>query len=936
MKLKSLLLLLAFSIALSGLALAQSRETGAIVGTVADEQGNSLPGVTVTLASPKLMGVRTQVTGANGAFRFPALPPGEYTLTAELESFAKTVRENIRLQTTATLTVDIVMKSAVEEQVTVIAQAPTIDVKSTETASVTLSSSILRNMPYSQFTNEIVNMAPGISADSAYGASSGTGISWQMDGVGVGDPQGGTDWVFLDHNIIEEAKVMGVGLPAEYGNFTGAIFNLITKSGGNQFSGHAEVDFQNAATTEDEFGNPVPKTGTFWTATNLEDYLTDFPDLTPPMEKLVDASAHLGGPILKDKLWFYAGAQYFNRWVWYTGFPLSDERTQPRFFLKLSSQLSRATNMSFSAEYDDYDRTNRDAGADVATDATTTQIDPNYVFNFSLTHIFSSSTFFDVKAAYFNGYYDLEPKNGRNISGHFFLNDNPDMPGSGNMRHYNPWRWAEHDRYRFQVNASLTHYAEDFIQGNHDFKFGVEFERSKARDYYGYAGVNHMYYYDYWGPSYYEGYPYAGNYYRWQYEGYLSDARLGRVEAFAQDSWQITSRLNINLGLRFSYVWGGFKDVEETAYSASRLAPRIGFAFDLLGDKTTILKAHYGQYTEGVYTYTFDRLAPQWSNKYLEYWDPVNNSWYLYRTILHGQWKVDDGTKHPYMEQWTVGIERELFKDASFSVTYINRNYKNIIGAVNDAATWAPVEVTVPGYTEPFTVYTLTSGSANDYHIKNIKQGDNGITVKPYRKYWGLEFLFNKRFSNKWQLLASYVYSQSTGTMDNLSSDDVGYGFPSNYFGADPNFWTNGEGHSTNDPTHMIKIQGTYLLPWGIYFNAYFRGVTGDAYTDRYRTRRYGQGRVTFFTEPRGTYHYTMPVMLDLRLEKTFTLAKKYQLGLILDVFNLFNDNSPDDWGTRIDYDYYPGGTDWPSTNGHELYGVVDPRRVRIGVRFTF
>ncbi len=65
-----------------------------------------------------------------------------------------------------------------------------------------------------------------------------------MDGVNVADPEGGTAWVFLDHNIIEEAKVMGVGLPAEYGNFTGVIFNIVTKSGGNQVSGHMEFDFR--------------------------------------------------------------------------------------------------------------------------------------------------------------------------------------------------------------------------------------------------------------------------------------------------------------------------------------------------------------------------------------------------------------------------------------------------------------------------------------------------------------------------------------------------------------------------------------------------------------------------------------------------------------------------------------------------------------------
>ncbi len=145
------------------------------------------------------------------------------------------------------------VQSVVEEEVTVQAHSPTVDIKSTETASVTLGNDILRNIPFqSQFTSDIVNMAPGVNGDMAFGASDSTGIAYSMDGVNVADPDAGSAWVFLDYNIIEEAKVMGVGLPAEYGNFTGVIFNLVTKSGGNQFSGHVEFDVQGKAEVEDE------------------------------------------------------------------------------------------------------------------------------------------------------------------------------------------------------------------------------------------------------------------------------------------------------------------------------------------------------------------------------------------------------------------------------------------------------------------------------------------------------------------------------------------------------------------------------------------------------------------------------------------------------------------------------------------------------------
>ncbi|MGZ5488642.1 MAG: carboxypeptidase regulatory-like domain-containing protein, partial [Candidatus Aminicenantales bacterium] len=244
-----ILAFLAIILLLAPIAFSQSRETGAIRGVVTDDQGAPLPGVNVTLSGGNLMGVRTFVTDPSGEFRFPALPPGEYQVKAEQQGFGTVIREKIRLTTTSTLAVDFQLKpSAVTEEVTVIAQSPTVDVKSTETASVTLSNEILRNIPYSQFTSDIVNMAPGVNNDSAYGASSGTGVAYTMDGVGVGDPDAGTAWVFLDHNIIEEAKIMGVGLPAEYGNFTGVIFNLVTKSGGNKFSGHVEFNRQMSGT----------------------------------------------------------------------------------------------------------------------------------------------------------------------------------------------------------------------------------------------------------------------------------------------------------------------------------------------------------------------------------------------------------------------------------------------------------------------------------------------------------------------------------------------------------------------------------------------------------------------------------------------------------------------------------------------------------------
>jgi hypothetical protein len=306
-----LLSIIAITLLLAPIAFSQSKETGALRGVVTDDQGVPLPGVNVTVSGPSLMGVRTFVTDTNGEFRFPALPPGEYQIKTELQGFGTAVREKIRVTTTSTLNIDVQMKAAaVSEEVTVTAQSPTIDVKSTETASVTLSNEILRNVPNNQFTSNIVNMAPGVNNDVAYGASESTGIAYSMDGVNVADPEGGSAWVFSDYNIIEEAKVMGVGLPAEYGNFTGVIFNLVTKSGGNQLSGHFEFNFQGYRADSK-----------FWQAANNQAFVEDFPSLSSPSSKLFDINGHMGGRIIRDKLWFYTGVQFYRTQDRPTGFP---------------------------------------------------------------------------------------------------------------------------------------------------------------------------------------------------------------------------------------------------------------------------------------------------------------------------------------------------------------------------------------------------------------------------------------------------------------------------------------------------------------------------------------------------------------------------------------------------------------------------------------
>lgn len=915
MKFKMMILLCAFLLVYSSIALSQSKETGAIIGTVIDEEGAPLPGVNITISSPNIMGDRTTVTDVSGRFRVPALPPGVYSAKAELPGFNTVVRKEIRLHTTTRLTTDFTMVIAtIEEEVTVIAKSPTVDVKTSETASVTLSDELLRAMPTAQFVTGIVNLAPGVSGDVAYGSSDGTGISYQVDGVDVSDPELGTAWVFLDYNIIEEAKVMGIGLNAEYGAFTGVIFNTITKSGGNEFSGHAEIIVQSTSRKFLGIDN-------FWTTDNNQAYIDDNPGLTSPIQGLWDSSFHLGGPFIKDKLWFFLGLQYYRSQNRPTGLiePHFRDYKQPRFFLKITSQLSPNFNLTGFLEIDRYNGINRNTGTTHPTPETgVKQTSPETVGNFNLTFILNPSTFLDLKASYFTGYYYLEAQ------------------GEGTATwNAEQWIWLDNssweyyaDRKRAQANVALSHYAEDFITGNHDFKFGAEFEWGWARSRSNYTGYIEgigagVYIYDYYG------YLYA-----YQYTGYDFNSSYTRNELFAQDSWSISDNLTLNFGLRYSMMRGFVKYIDGSVYSTNRIAPRFGFAWDILGDHSTVLKGHFGRFTEAMYTGVHDRLNPLSAFGIDTYWEEINpgewSQWY--QSELTENLFADD-IRHPYMDQWTVGIERELFKDASIGISYINRRWKDILAPYDILAEYEEEIVIDPINGASYTVYNQTNPGVSQLVVDNLEKDlSKGIMDDVYRQYHGIEVLFNKRFSNRWQLLASYVWSKCTGTIDNGSGDDVGWGGSTN----DPNWWINRDGTCYNDPTHMFKLQGSYVMPLDIHFNAHFSYITGNTYNRELRPRL-DQGRTVFLTEPHGSRRLENRTMLDLRLEKTFTFQDRFRIGLMVDIFNVFNVDTITDWGERINSNWYPDDpTEYPSSDGHQVQSLVSPRAIRLGIRFFF
>ncbi len=882
-------------------ALAQSRNTGALRGVVTDETGGRIPGVLVILESPDMIGGQKAVTtDGQGTFRFPELPPGTYTITFSITGYQTVKREGIRVEASKTFDVDQGLTPQVgEETIIVSSLPPLVDVTSSATSTI-MSEEYLNNIPTGRFQPDTLNLAPGIENSSAYGGGASSANAYQIDGVDVSDPEGGSPWSFLNYNIMKEVQLIGLGAPAEYGEFTGVLFNSVTKSGGNEVSGLVE-------------GYLFPPS---WVAKNTND-----PGLQPPtIDKSFDTTVQVGGPFIKDRLWYLVNAQYLydSR---SSGGPLRTEE-DPRIFTKLTWQINKDNLFEAWIEYDRFDVDGRDGDAFTPIEATVIETAPEWVWNFNWRRIISPATSFELAYTGYTGYYNLDPASGYDESGR--INSNGFTNNNSTYFYYA-------DRYRHQVNATFSHFSDAFITGKHDFKFGVELERSRVRSQAGTPGV--AYYYDLvTGPG-----PNAPAYYSYAYIGYNYDLQgiNHRASVFVQDSWQINDRWTVNPGLRFDFNRGSVPG-DGNAFRTQPIALRLGFAYDLTGKKRTVLKGHYGRYFEALFGNYYSQVGPERTTTAAVYgFDPTvtvfdkNNPDPLLQLVPSFQQNIqmDRDVKHPYVDQFTLGVDHDLGNDFAVSLTLVYRINRDFIESVGRDANFQKV-VAIDDSGQPITLFN------------QIDLTDPILITNPgdlERTYTAAIIEAKKRFNKRWQLNASYVRSHNTGNYDNTFARNAG---PSAYLDT-PNDNINAYGLLTNDYRDEITIQGQYVIPSiEVTLSADYRYASGTTFnaTDRATcflidpndpstcTGSFTQApSVTYRVESRGSRRLDATNVLNLRAEKYFSLKGGTRLGIFADAFNLFNAGEDTGVQTRRSS---PSFLD-PTT-------FAEPRVIRIGGRYEW
>jgi hypothetical protein len=883
---------------LTGLASAQSRMTGAIEGRVLDDQGAALPGVEVKIASPGLIGgSQSRTTDTNGKFRFVLLPSGIYTIEASLTGFIPAKNENVRIFVGQTITIDLTLKiGTLQQEITVTGTAPLVDVKDSQTLTTNLDREMIESVGATRSKNStgLINLAPGTANSSVMGAPSRVSNAWQLDGMNLAWLAYGADGNYPDLTILEEVQVSGIGANAEYGNFTGAAMNLITKSGGNVLEGLAEVSYSPLNWIEKNFDPNEPKFSLF---------------KQPSRKLFFDAHVGIGGAFIKDKLWFYFSGGTVQNDTEIIGFSERESMKMPSVFLKLTFQPDQNNRLQAFFQYEHFTVNNRDLSPVRPLETTYYDWGPDFPINLSYFHTFTDKTFLEVSAGYWNLRYDQRPNSGKDVPER---RDFRTGMYSGN----NGW-WGEENTEHITINAKISHHAENFIAGSHDLKLGVEFLSGYEKFIGGYPGgfkyVDNVPGYDYQ----YHTYAYAFT--------YNTYAKALKFTGFAQDSWKISDRLTINPGIRISSFKGTLPNVPDLTFKPKlAFEPRIGLTWDVFGDHTTAVKAHYGRYIDSIKTALYQAA------------DNANGDWVMYDVLPNGTKieiyrqsfskpkEIDPDIRMPSADQFTLGFERTLMKDMAVGATFVYREFNNFIAMVNTTATWREIPYTFKddtGALQTINVYTKTSpSSADKFMITNPKAGmSDSVITTPKNKFTGVTLFFEKRFSNNWMLHTAYTYGVAKGNFANNFSG--GAGLLTDF--QNPNLQINAEGRLPNDPTHNLQIYGTIILPLDFSLSPRISVFSGNPWTRDYRVPVSGSPRVRF--EPRGVNRFPTRADLDFRLEKNFRLKEKMRIGLILDVFNILNQGVERDIYTQVGTSYFGKAST-----------VTDARYFRVSARFFF
>jgi hypothetical protein len=944
--------------------------TGAIEGAVRDDTGAVLPGVTVTLSSPGLVGgAQVRVTGEDGGYRFTLLPPGLYTIVFDLAGFQRVERSSLAVGPDRTITLDQVLRPAtVEETITVVGDAPLVDVRNTAVVN-TVDATVIQRVPVARRFTDLLNVMPGVQnglytfspLNAVYG-SKVTDNVYAVDGVNFVDPNVSSAMTDVPYDDIAEVQVSTSGQSAEFGTASGGVFNFIMKSGSNEIHGLLSGYFQTKGLTANNISADQAALG-----------------IRPTVfDHQYDYGGNVGGPVVRDRLFYFGSYYRFDQDQSISDFPVPIPTRQWQSTFKLDGQVSRANRVSGFYNYRNRLWEPFNFGFTTAGDRRTWIGIKwrNPLSSVGWTSTIGSRTVF--QARYGMAFFDLINYEPFAVPGTpVFVEQNTGVITGGPNGSFGV---QQRDRQGFR--ADLSHFVPRLARGSHDLKAGFEYEwlrlNNDRRDQAGADGILHQTL---------GGVPFRVQLRNWEVRRRSANDHFA---VYVQDQWAVGDRTTVNAGIRADHWSGalGPDDFRGTRFfqptqvlrqdglvSLTNVAPRLGLAYDVFGNRKMAVKASWGRFYQrvdgtvlsvaesgpfGVVTYDWlDCRTPDGvpvtcqtpgalPGDGLFTGDPRELGTLRGDTRPTGRGRVAGDLKMPYTDSYHAGVEMEFGRGFGASVTYVHKRERDLWNRVNLAVfdlgaadpygrAYDRYTVTNPLSGQPLAIFSLKpefQGRPPDLLLTNPSN-----PVRLYRNYNGLEFVLRRRFQDGWMMQASYNLGRSRGTSGTLFFDHQGSPY------LNPNSLIFIEGDQALDRRHMLKVSGLYQFPFGFNVSTQVQvlsglpwyttgsggaGVTGATWVRFNRGVDYPSTSVDPFIrvpgEPQGTHRFDSEVYWDLRIERRTRLIGQTSVDVMADIFNVLNRNTV----VRVQT------LNSDLTNYLRPAQIMLPRALRLAARFNF
>jgi hypothetical protein len=941
-----------------------AQDFGAIRGTVHDAEGNSLPGVKVTLTGNKIAPMSV-ITSAEGNFRFMRLPVAkDYNLKFELQGFKSEVREQQVISFGGDVEYDIVMQVAtLEETVTVVGQTPVIDTKKTQVG-VNITEQMIMGLPTSRNPWVLMQLAPGMMIDredvggaeagqqSGYhGGGSDSGDStWNVDGATITDNAAlGATPAYLDMSGYEEMQIAYAN--NDISKMTGGVqLNFISRRGGNRYSGNFFLDMEQKE----------------WQSENIPADLKARGYKGAGIDRVSLYGANFGGPFIKDKLWFFGsyGIQDINA---RTLAGTTDKTYLLSGYARADWQITSGTRLNLYYQYNSKIKLGRTTWSSTqqAPETLLNQRGPSPIYKAEIDQVFGN-LFLNAKFVHSYNTFYLDPQLGARTSNgtgpYLYLDYYPDFYASGNIGA------SGTERPTYDLNFQGNYFAENLLGGDHEIKFGADMAWGKVHSYglqEGYLNIARF------QPV--NGVPWVE---AWVISDFETREGFTRYSGWISDSATF-GRITVNLGLRydsetanidpegqpavpfFSSVIGDLKVGKiKSPGKSSVLAPRLGVVWDIFGTGKDVIKLNVARYSTqtGFWVYgdiinpipyrevdlrwvdngdgrvqANELFGTDWATGLptVSPFDPAGWSWYsgfnLDGTAATTN-VLDPNLNCPLLDEISASYEKEIISDFSVRLEAYYKKRHRLIWDLGQMAN-GTVETAANWYQQGVDSVTGAPYYARlERPIGTYRTNQNNA----YTAYKAIELVLKKRLSNNWMLDGSFTLMDWKYWAKGDTLDLTNYSY---YDGGAQAPQAGGSGISDVfvNSRWLAKMTGMYQFPYG--FNASFSITARDGYVinpfNQVNRRNIGWTNINAAAIGKigkcGDTRLPALAVLNARIEKVFNLSDTMSVAVACDAFNILNTNTALSQQARLN-----------SVNYGNTLRIVNPRVLRFGVHFNF